>query len=191
LRYSVTDSGGAWTTATLGDSMDHDPLIAFDRDQAYIAYWREFPNDRHVRGRAHFCLRQASTSVGEPCMAVGRRRPRSAGRPPGAFGSTVVLHAIVWNDRTHLHGRRSRARSSALGTGPMPTAPCVGIGDDGRARVAYWGGSLRYGTFNGRLRPRTSRGPTDGPAMLVLGSGTNRTSRTSLRCRRVAAAWTN
>ncbi len=47
------------------------------------------------------------------------------------------------------------------------------VGDDGRARVAYWGGgSLRYGTFDGSgfSTSKVANGPTDRPAMLVLGA---------------------
>jgi hypothetical protein len=181
LRYSVTDGDGAWTTTTLGDSKELGPLIAFDRDQAYIAYWRVLPNDPDTCGG----------DVPPPSAGVYYRRRTlpdggwSKAIPFGKSGDHLqafrvedgVLHAIAWNETS---GRTFYIRStqdpvvSARHRIDADGGVSLRVGEDGRARVAYWGGgSLRYGTFNGSgfSSSNISTGPTDGPAMLVLGTG--------------------
>src|SRR6476620_9115141 len=182
LRYSVTNSDGAWTTTPLGDSKEQQPLIAFDRNQAYIAYWRVLPNDPDTcAGKDAFL----------PSAGVYYRRrtlPDGGWSRPIPFGQKGdhlqafrvdggVLHAVVWSEASGrtFYVRSTQdpvvsARHRIEADGPVS----LRIGDDGRARVAYWGGgSLRYGTFNGSgfSTSKISNGPTDGPAMLVLGSG--------------------
>ena len=181
LRYSVGDAGGPWTTTTLGDEHALAPLIAFDRDQAYIAYWRELPYDPDTCGgdtpppSAGVYYRWRTLPDGQWSKAI----------PFGERGDHLqafrvdrgVLHAIVWNDTSnHTFYTRStqepvvdaRYRIDADGDAALR------IGDDGRARVAYWhSGSLLYATFDGSRfsTAKISDGPTDGPAMLVLGGG--------------------
>ena len=182
LRYSVTNDGRAWTTTTLGDSKEQEPLIAFDRDQAYIAYWRVLPNDPDTcagpdaflpSAGVYFRRRTLPDGGWSKAISFGTKGDHlEAFRVDGG-----VLHAIVWNETS---GRTFYVRSTQ---GPVVSARhridadgavSLRIGDDGRARVAYWGGgALHYGTFNGSgfSTSKISTGPTDGPAMLVLGSG--------------------
>jgi hypothetical protein len=87
-----------------------------------------------------------------------------------------VLHAIVSNA---ISGPTFYVRSTQ---DPVKAARyridvdgdvSLRIGDDGRARVAYWrNGSLLFGTFNGSgfSTAGISKGPTDGSPMLVLGA---------------------
>jgi hypothetical protein len=181
LRYSVGDAAGPWTTTTLGDEHALGPLIAFDRDRAYVAYWRELPYEPDTCGgdvpapSAGVYYRWRTLPDGQWSKAI----------PFGERGDHLeafrvdqgVLHAILWNDRSNrtLYTRstqepvvHARYRIDADGDAALR------IGDDGRARVAYWhSGSLVYGTFDGSgfSTAKISNGPTDGPAMLVLGGG--------------------
>ena len=103
LRYSVTDADGPSTTTSLGDSKAHGPLIAFDGDQAYVAYWRVLPYEPDT------C---AGPDAFEPSAGVYYRRRMlpdggwSKAIPFGKRGDHLtafrvdngVLHAIVWNE---------------------------------------------------------------------------------------------
>src|SRR5262249_51202067 len=103
LRYSVTDADGPSTTTSLGESKARGPLIAFDGDQAYLAYWRALPSDPDTcAGPGEF----------EPSAGVYYRRRTlpdggwSKATPFGKRGDHLtalrvhdgVIHAIVWNE---------------------------------------------------------------------------------------------
>jgi len=183
LRYSVTDGDGTWTTTSIDDPKAMAPFIALDGNQAYIAYWRILPFDPDTCGGF-----QWPPSAG--IYYRHRTLPDGAWSKAIPFGKTGdhltafrvdegVLHAIAWNG-TGDQGHTVYIRST---TDPVVSARhridadgdvSLRIGDDGRARVAYWsGGSLRYGAFDGsRFRTsKVSSGPTNGPAMLILGPG--------------------
>jgi hypothetical protein len=181
LRYSVTNGDGAWTTASVSDPKAQEPLIAFDGNQAYIAYWRLLPSEADTCG---------GDQPGPSAGVFFRRRtlPDGAWSKAIAFGKggdhlqafrvdRGVLHAIVWNGTS---GRTFYIRSTQ---NPVVSSRhriaadgdvSLRVGDDGRARVAYWGrGGLLYGTFNGSgfSTSKVSRGPTNQPAILALGAG--------------------
>lgn len=182
LRYSVTNGDGTWTTATLGDSNEQEPLIAFDRNQAYVAYWRVLPNDPDTcagkdaflpSAGVYFRRRTLPDGGWSKAISFGTKGDHlQAFRVDGG-----VLHAIVWNEtsrRTFYVRSTMDPVVSARHRIDADGAVSLRVGDDRRARVAYWGGgSLRYGTFNGSgfSTSNVSNGPTDGPAMLVLGAG--------------------
>jgi hypothetical protein len=184
LRYSVTNADGQWTTTSLGDSKAHEPLIAFDGDQAYIAYWRELPWDADTCGGRDSMPPSAGVYYRKRTLPDGGW---SKAIPFGALGDHLtafrvdggVLHAIV------LSGNSERLRSFYIRSTQNPVVSArhkidgvrdvsLRVGDDGRARVAYGAdGSLRYGTFNGSgfSTSKISDGPTNGPPMLILGPG--------------------
>jgi len=181
IRYSVTSGGGRWTTTSLGDPKAQEPLIAFDGNQAYIAYWRLLPWDPDTCGGdqpgpsagVYFRRRTLPDGAWSKAISFGKRGDHvEAFRVDGG-----VVHAIVSND---ISGRTFYVRAtqnpvvSARHGIAADGAVSLRVGDDGRARVAYWGGgSLRYGTFNGSgfSTSKVSRGPTNGPAVLALGAG--------------------
>jgi hypothetical protein len=181
LRYSITDADGSSTTTSLGDSKAHGPLIAFDGDQAYLAYWRVLPYEPDTCG---------GPDAFEPSAGVYyRRRTLPAGGwskaiPFGKRGDHLtafrvedgVLHAIVWNETSGTLYVRSKQdpvvsiRRAIDADGPVS----LRVGDDGRARIAYWSNTaLRYGTYNGSgfSTSKIATGRTDGPAALILGPG--------------------
>jgi hypothetical protein len=181
MRYSVGNGDGEWTTTSLGDSKAQEPLIAFDGNRAYVAYWRILPWDPDTCGGdqpgpsagVYFRRRTLPDGAWSKAIAFGRKGDHlEALRVDGG-----VLHAIVWND---ISGRTFYVKATQ---NPVVSARhridadgdvSLRVGDDGRARVAYWRrGSLRYGTFNGSgfSISKVSDGPTDGPAALVLGAG--------------------
>jgi hypothetical protein len=182
LRYSVTNADGQWTTTSLGDSKEHGALIAFDGDQAYIAYWRELPWSPDTCGgfqlqpSAGVFYRHRTLPDGgwSKAVAFGKRGDHlTAFRVDGG-----VLHAIVLNGtseslRTFYVRSTQDPVVSARHRIDTSGGVSLRVGDDGRARVAYWAGTLRYGTFNGSgfSSSKISDGPTDGPAMLLLGPG--------------------
>ena len=181
LRYSVTNADGQWTTTSLGDSKDHGPLIAFDGDKAYVASWRELPYEPDTCGGkdafapsagVYYRLRTLPAGGWSKAIPFGKR-----GDHLTAFRvHASVLHAIVWNETSGTFYVRSTQDPVVSARHKIDGASGVSlrVGDDGRARVAYWAdGSLRYGTFNGSSfsTSKISGGPTDGPAMLILGPG--------------------
>lgn len=184
LRYSVTNAAGQWTTTSLSDSKAHEPLIAFDGDQAYIAYWRELPWDADTCG--------GRDSMQPSAGVYYRRRTLPDGGwskaiPFGTRGDHLtalrvdrgVLHAIVLNETSgrlrnfYVRSTQNPIVSARYGIDGARDVS-LRVGDDGRARVAYWAdGALDYGTFNGSgfSTSKIADGPTDGPAMLILGPG--------------------
>jgi hypothetical protein len=183
LRYSVTDGNGAWTTTAIDDPKAMGPLIALDGNRAYIAYWRVLPYDPDTCGGFQW----------PPSAGIYYRYrtlpdgPWSKAIPFGKVGDHLtafrvddgVLHAIVWNgtsERGHtvyIRATQDPVVSARHRIGANSDVS-LRIGDDGRARVAYWiGDALRYGTFDGSrfATSKVADGPTDGPAMLILGPG--------------------
>ena len=157
-----------------------DPLIAIDGNQAYVAYWRLLPYEPHDCG------------PDEPGPSAGvyyrwRTLPDGAWSKAIPFGKSGdhlqafrvdggVLHAIVWNGTSgrtvYIRSTQDPVASTRHGIDTDGDVS-LRVGDDGRARVAYWGGgSLRYGTFDGSgfSTSKVANGPTDRPAMLVLGA---------------------
>jgi hypothetical protein len=181
LHYSVSDGTGDWTTTSLGDTKAQGPLIAFDGNRAYIAYWRLLPWEPDTCGGpqqgpsagVYFRRRTLPDGAWSNAIAFGKKGDHlEAFRVDGG-----VLHAIVSSD---ISGRTFYVRASQ---NPVASArhrivadgdTALRVGDDGRARVAYWhNGSLLYGTFNGSgfSTSKVSDGPTDNAASLVLGDG--------------------
>jgi hypothetical protein len=183
LRYSVSNAAGQWTTSSLADSKAHEPLIAFDGDQAYIAYWRDLPWDADTCGGPDSMPPSAGVYYRHRTLPDGGW---SKAIPFGARGDHLtafrvedgVLHAIVLNQtadrlRTlYIRSTQNPVVSARFRIDARDVA--LRVGDDGRARVAYWAdGSLRYGTLNGSgfSTSKIATGRTDGPAALALGPG--------------------
>jgi hypothetical protein len=183
LRYSVTNADGHWTTTSLADSKAHEPLIAFDGDQAYIAYWRELPWDADTCGGPDSMPPSAGVYYRHRTLPDGRW---SKAIPFGALGDHLtgfrvdsgVLHAIVLNQTSerlgtfYIRSTQDPVVSARFRIDARDVS--LRVGDDGRARVAYWAdGSLFYGIFNGSgfSTSKVATGRTDGPAALILGPG--------------------
>ena len=151
-----------------------------DGNRAYVAYWRPLPYEPHDCG------------PNEPGPSAGvyyrwRTLPAGAWSTAIPFGKTGdhlqafrvdrgVLHAIVWNGTSgrtvYIRSTQDPVASTRHGIDTDGDVS-LRVGDDGRARVAFWGGgSLRYGTFDGSgfSTSKVANGPTNRPAMLVLGA---------------------